>query len=564
VKYVRTWRKTRWKKFFKAPIIVSLVFSLAKAVGPKSEKLFFCLIVIVFTCVDVQSQPLSILWQQCYGGSADDFGVSVLPSNNGFMLLGQTSSNDVQVNGNHGEEDFWLVNIDSSGNFLNSKCYGGSDFDAPSQMISCPGGGFALFGSTPSVNGTVTGNHGGIDYWIIRVDDDGNFLWQKCLGGSWMDIGRRISVTYDSGFVCIGWSNSQDGDVTGNHGAFDFWAVKLDKNGNVKWEKSLGGSSQDDGLCVTATSDKGVIVGGWTGSADGDVQCLHHSEIDAWVLKLDSTGSIEWQKCYGGSLTDCITSIVQLDDGSYMYAGTTQSNDGDVSGNHGGYDYWVIKTDHWGNLIWQKCYGGGNDETPYFIKRLSDGNFIIGGDTYSNDGDVTNNHSFQDYKDMWLIKISPEGNLIWQQCFGGTDNETMHDVVELSGQRLFAIGGSYTMNNTGNVQCTHHGPGTDDMWLLMVYDSTMVGVNEHPDLSDGLKVYPNPAGDFVKFSCKTKDNITEIRIQIIDQLGQVFKVLNMPATANEMTWDTSKVQSGVYYFFYYVANIKRIGKIVVI
>ena len=308
--------------------------------GQKSQKLFFCLIVIVFICLDVQSQPLSILWQQCYGGSADDYGVSVLPSNNGFMLLGQTSSYDMQVSGNHGEEDFWLVNIDSLGNFLSSKCYGGTDSDAPSQMISCPGGGFILFGSTPSVNGTVTGNHGGIDYWIIKVDNDGNFLWQKCLGGSWMDIGMRISVTSDSGFVCMGYSNSLDGDVTGNHGAFDYWAIKLDKNGNIKWEKSFGGSSQDDGLCVTATNDGGVIVGGWTGSTDGNVQCQHHSEIDAWVIKLDSAGNIEWQKCYGGSLNESITDIIQLNDGTYMFAGTTESNDGDVSGNHGGWDYW--------------------------------------------------------------------------------------------------------------------------------------------------------------------------------------------------------------------------------
>lgn len=534
------------------------------SVNQKPSKLFFIGIVLVFLNINAQSQPLSILWQQCYGGSADDYGVSVLASNNGFMLLGQTSSHDMQVSGNHGEEDFWLVNIDSNGNFLQSRCYGGNDFDAPTQMIACPGGGFVLFGSTPSVNGTTIGNHGGIDYWIIKVDNDGDFLWQKCLGGSWIDIGMRISVTSDSGFVCLGYSNSLDGDVSGNHGAYDYCVIKLDKNGSIKWEQSLGGSSQDDGLTVTATNDGGVIVGGWTGSTDGSVQCQHHSEIDAWVIKLDSAGSIEWQKCYGGSLNESIPAIIQLDDGTYIFAGTTESNDGDVSGNHGGWDYWMIKTDHWGNLLWQNCYGGSYNELPAFIKRLSDGHFIIGGLTYSNDGDVKNNHSFSEYADMWLIKISSDGNLLWSQCFGGTDNEVMHDAIELTGKRLLLIGGSYTSDNTGDVQCTHHGPGSDDMWLLMVYDSTMVGVSENSNLSDVLAVYPNPAGDFVKFSCKTKDYGTGIRIQVVDQMGQVFKVLNMPVMTNEMTWDTSTIPSGVYFYVYAVANVRKAGKIVII
>ena len=530
----------------------------------KSRKWFYSLILSLITFLSGQSQPLSILWQQCYGGSDGDFGVSVLPTNSGFMLLGQSSSNDMQVSGNHGEEDFWLVNIDSSGNYLKSTCYGGTDEDYAFKMKACLDGGYILFGEPFSNNGSVTNNHGGGDYWLIKVDKDGNLQWQKCFGGSCNDDSRDIAITADSGFVCTGSSCSLNGDITGNHGAYDFWVVKVDKNGNLQWEQSFGGSSQDDGLCVTSTNDGGFILGGWTGSTDGNVQCLHHSEIDAWVIKLDSAGNIEWQKCYGGSLTDCITSIIQLDDGTYMYAGTTESNDGDVSGNHGGYDYWVIKTDQWGNLIWQKCFGGGNDETPYFIKRLSDGNFIIGGDTYSNDGDITNNHSFQDYKDMWLIKISPDGYLIWSQCFGGTNNETMHDAIELSGKRLQIIGGSYTMNNTGNVQCTHHGPGTNDMWLLMVYDSSMVGVSEPSDISDRLNVYPNPAGNQVTFSYKAKDHLEGIQLTIVNQMGQIAKMLNIPANSDEVLWDTKLIPQGVYFYIYSVANVRKTGKIVIL
>ena len=535
-----------------------------KPLGQKSQKLFFCLIVFFFTCLESQSQPLSILWQQCYGGSADDYGVSVLPANTGYVLFGMSSSTDGQVNGNHGNVDLWLANTDSSGNFLKSTCFGGTGFDPAVKMKSCPDGGYILLGQPFSKDGNITNNHGGSDYWLIKVDKDANLQWQKCFGGSCDDVGWNIAVTSDSGFVVAGFSCSNDGDVTGNHGVFDYWVIKVDKNGILQWEKSLGGSSQDDGLCVTATNDKGFIVGGWTGSTNGNVQCQHHSEIDAWVIKLDSAGNIEWQKCYGGSSTEAIAAIIQLNDGSYMLAGATQSNDGDVSGNHGGFDYWVMKTDPFGNILWQKCYGGSNDEKPTFIKRLSDDNCIIGGLTYSNDGDVNNNHSFTGYGDMWLIKISPEGTLLWQQCFGGTMNENLDDAIELSDKRLLLLGSSFTSNNTGDVQCTHHKPGTYDMWLLMVYDSTMIGVNEHPNIADILEVYPNPAKDQITFSYKSKDNIAEIKIQIVDQMGQIIKVLSMPAKSHEITWNTRTMISGVYFYFYNASNIKKTGKIVII
>ena len=264
------------------------------------------------------------------------------------------------------------------------------------------------------------------------------------------------------------------------------------------------------------------------------------------------------------SKDESIINIIQLIDSSYLFIGTTDSYDGDVSGNHGGFDYWVIKTDKWGNLLWQKCYGGSADETPTFIQCLSDGNFILGGHTYSNDGDVKNNHSFSGYADMWLIKISPFGNLIWSHCFGGTDNETMHEAIELSGNRLLLIGGSYTSNNTGDVQCNHHGPGSDDMWLVMVYDSTMVGINEQRNLSDILAVYPNPANDYVKFSCIAKDNIFGIRIRLANQIGQVIKELTIPAMINEVKWDTSIIPAGIYFYFYTSGNILRTGKVIVI
>ncbi len=515
---------------------------------------------ILFT-IAAASQPLIIQWQQCYGGSDDDIGLSVLPSYNGFFLFGVSSSMDGQVSGNHGEVDLWLVSVDSSGNFLKSTCFGGSEFDPAEQMKVCSDGGYILFGEPFSTDGNVTNNHGGGDYWLIKTDREGDLQWQKCFGGSANDNTSDLTITSDSGFLCIGWSCSHnDGDVTGNHGAYDYWVIKVDKNGNLKWENSFGGTSMDNGLGLSETDDGGMILGGNTASFDGDVQCEHHSEIDAWVVKLDFAGDIEWERCYGGSNTESVVRILPQEDGSYMLLGTTDSYDGDVSGNHGGFDFWVLRIDHEGNIIWQKCFGGSYDDGPIFIKKLSDGNFIAGGYTRSNDGDVSGNHSFEEYSDMWIFKFTPQGDLLWQQCFGGKMNEFMHDVLELSNHRFLLIGNTYS-NNTGDVQCTYR--GFSDMWLLMTEDTTITGVKESTESFNELKVFPNPASGLVTFSCESKNGSGEIAIQIKDQLGRMVKELILPSSGGEITWHTGTTYPGVYIYFYTIDNIKRTGKIVI-
>ncbi|MEI8006657.1 MAG: T9SS type A sorting domain-containing protein [Bacteroidota bacterium] len=531
------------------------------------KKILLISILFFYLGFNTLGQPLQIIWQRCYGGSDDDFGLSVLPSPSGYYLFGMTDSNDGDVNGNHGGTDFWLLAIDSSGNFIKSNCFGGTGYDLAKSMNNCPDGGYILSGAPWSTNGDVKNNHGGCDYWLIKTDDEAVVQWQKCFGGSCNDEIHSLQVTSDSGFLCSGVSCSVDGDVTGNHGLNDFWVIKVDKNGNLKWEKSLGGSKQDWGMCASETTDGGEVVGGWSESTDGDVNCQHHgginNEIDAWMVKLDSSRNIEWQKCYGGSDIDVINQILPMDDGSYLFMGITYSYDGDITNQHGAGDFWVGKTDHWGNLLWNHCYGGTEYDNPSFIKRLSDGKFIIGGLTISNNGDVSGNHSFNGYTDMWIIKITSDGDLIWEQCFGGTMNESLDNAIEIPSNRLLLIGSSFTSDNTGDVQCDHHGPGTYDNWLLMVYDSTTVGIKENSNLSFRITASPNPATDYVKFSYKSQESLFGIEIKVANQLGQIVKEVTLPSAINELTWDTSKIPSGIYYYYYRLGNTNGTGKIAI-
>ena len=134
-----------------------------------------------------------------------------------------------------------------------------------------------------------------------------------------------------------GYTFSNDGDVSGNHGAYDYWVVKLNSSGDILWQICLGGTNVDVAYSIQQTSDGGFIVAGYTCSNEGDVSG-NHGNSDYWVVKLNSSGTIEWQKCLGGTDGDYAYSIQQTSDGGFIVAGLTGSNDGDVSGNHGGSD----------------------------------------------------------------------------------------------------------------------------------------------------------------------------------------------------------------------------------
>lgn len=209
--------------------------------------------------------------------------------------------------------------------------------------------------------------------------------------------------------------------------------VKLNATGNVEWQKTLGGSDYFDlAHSIQQTSDGGYIVAGESSSNDGDVTG-NHGLRDFWIIKLNTTGDIEWQKCFGGSNDDEARSIQQTTDGGYIVAGNSLSDDGDVTENHGGRDFWVVKLDSTGNIEWQKSYGGSNDDGAHFIRQTEDGGYIIAGNSESNDGDVTGNHGEGDF---WIVKLvgdgTPIGDMIEKPDFAVFPNPTL-DILTIMG-----------------------------------------------------------------------------------------------------------------------------------
>ncbi|WP_319642089.1 right-handed parallel beta-helix repeat-containing protein [Methanovulcanius yangii] len=399
--------------------------------------------------------PPEIEWQRCLGGSSNEIASSVQQTDDGgYIIAGFTESIDGDVTGNHdsgdivGYNDVWVVKLNSAGSIVWQRCLGGEGPDSAKAVKQTSDGGYIVAGATSSVNGDATGNHGGGDVWLVKLDSDGLILWQRCLGGWCSDFARSVQQTSDGGYIITGQTWSNDGDVTGNHGEWDAWVVKLNSNGQILWQRCLGGSDIDEAYSIQQTSDGCYIVAGLTFSTDGDMTG-NHGNVDAWVGKLDHDGKILWLRCLGGWTGDGAHSIQQTADGGYIVAGRA------------GLDAWVVKLDNTGNIVWQRCLGGTDSDEAYSVQQTSDGSYIVAGMTYSIDGDVTGNHGG---KDAWVVKLDNAGNIVWQRCLGGSDTEVYNGAcpVQQTSDGGYIVA-SDSASTDGDVTGNH---GGRDFWVV--------------------------------------------------------------------------------------------------
>ena len=296
---------------------------------------------------------------------------------------------------------------------------GGSLFDQAVSIKQTVDGGYIVAGTSESNDGNVGGNNGGFDYWIVKLAVNGSLVWETNLGGSGDDFARSIQQTIDGGYIVAGFSGSDDGDVGGNNGHLDYWIVKLSTNGNLVWETNLGGSESDYASSIQQTIDGGYIVGGVSLSDDGDVSG-NNGDFDYWIVKLDTNGSLVWETNLGGSGHDVYSSIQQTADSGYIVAGDSESNDGDVGGNNGLDDYWIVKLAANGSMVWETNLGGSDRDLANSTQQTIDGGYIVAGSSLSNDGDVGGNNGGSDF---WITKLDSNGSLVWETNLGGSDVE---------------------------------------------------------------------------------------------------------------------------------------------
>ena len=506
----------------------------------------------------ITAQMLAPKWEGCYGGTEWDEGKGIIMADSTYWIVATTESNDGDISYNHGTTDIWFLNTDIEGNLISEKTFGGSYFDGGYIDIKKLNDSvFYVAGRTMSSDGDISYNPWpgpGGNYWVLQINNKGEILWEKVLGGSGQERLRDIVITNDGGIVLIGLSTSDDGDITDYHGFWDMWMVKLNKQGHKQWNLSLGGTGLEGGGSVKQTADGGYIVAGYTDGSGGgnyDTACNHHNPgsgyPDAWIVKLDSARNIQWQQCYGGTYGDACSNIIELADG-YIVLAYTMSNDGDVSGYHSypgpnsdyGGDIWVFKIDFLGNLLWQKCLGGTYDDFARNIFTTSDGGFMIVGTTASKDGDVTGNHDLIAgwTGDIWFVKIDSTGNLLWQYCYGDIAQESLYRGVVQKSDWDYVV----TIGTTSHDwQCYHS--AYPDVRVVELYDST-VGVSEPPVGKIKVNIYPNPATSTLNIELPDNTVTNTATVEMLDISGRV--VLKEYFTAPVLHLNTSGLHSGLY------------------
>jgi uncharacterized delta-60 repeat protein len=289
-------------------------------------------------------------------------------------------------------------------------------------------GGFISVGRTNSFGAS------NYDIWVVKFDSDGAVTWQKTYGGAGNERAFCIQQTADGGYIVAGQTDSFGA------GDADIWVLKLTSNGTITWQRTYGGPAWDTATFIQQTHDGGYIVA-------GDTNSYGTGGRDIWVLKLSSSGSIIWQKTYGGGNWEGTASIFQTSDSGYIVAGYTGSF------GIGWDDILIIKLDYNGNIMWQKTYGGANYDHADSVQQTDDGGYIVAGQTQSFGAGNT---------DIWILKLSNTGNIIWQKTYGGGNDE---GIGILSIQQT--SDGSYIV--TGHTES--FGAGSRDMWIFKLNSS---------------------------------------------------------------------------------------------
>ena len=435
----------------------------------------------------IHAQAPEIQWQNTIGGNKEDVIYSCKKTlDDGFILGGTStsaSSGDKSENnmGLSATTDYWIVKTDAAGNIEWENTIGGNKDDELRDIIPTADGGYLAAGfSYSGIGGDKTESRISgpfyADYWVLKLNATGDILWQNTIGGGFDDELYCVIENEDGSFYLGGQSSSEIGaDKTENAYAMDVWIVQINETGNIIWQTTIGGLLGDYLTSMKKTSDGGLILGCYSYSeagADKSENC--YGSYDYWIVKLDASGIIEWENTIGGNNPDYLNDITEIPGGGYLAIGGSSSDaSGEKStttfGGFGYDDYWIIKLDANGNLIWEKIYGGDSGDYATCVTALSDGNFLIGGNSSSQISGNKTTGTFEFTIDIWIIKIDSDGNIIWENSIGGDGYDYVLEMpiaadggVLLGGFSYSGISGDKTEANNGIADFA-------DLWIIKNY-----------------------------------------------------------------------------------------------
>ena len=444
----------------------------------------------------VVSGQYSLSHSQAYGGSdAEDGRALAVDAAGNYVTGGPSFSSDLWVPGNKGGSDYWILQFNSLGDTISSRTYGGFNNDDLNAIAYNSSEGLAAFGTTRSNDGDVMNNPAVIGAWLLTLDANGQPLTSRVYAGDLGEQGIDIEAL-PTGYAVLVESTSPELEGVENNGVIDVWVARTNPVGSPDWALFLGGSDSDIPSAMARTPD-GLVIAASSNSIDGDV-VGNQGGFDYWVVKVDLDGNVVWAKTYGGSGDDYARDVAIDSDGNIYVIGESDSDDGDKSRHLGRNDVWVIKLDSDGNLDWEKTYGGSDDDYGTSIGILSNDRPVFAAHTNSDDRQLEANKG---RSDGWMVFLRANGAIEQQMNYGGSADDYFETLVVDATDRVLVTG--TTSSDNGNLALT--APPPRNLWLAEFKDDTVSCTPNDEcfvfDVANGIIEVETNEGQVCQISC---------------------------------------------------------------
>ncbi len=481
----------------------------------KMKKQLFVLFLVSLTTALFAQTPPDTLWTRTYGGNDDEIARCIQVTNDeGYIVTGNI--------GEYNNSDILLIRTDQDGNIIWEHTFDNQFQDRANSVIQTLDEGFIIAGST------FLDSPNFYDAWIIKTDENGDVVWDSTYGGEDSDHAMSVIQLDDGKFVIVGSSSSY------GSGYFDAWLFKIDQEGNLEWENTFSGESNDNGMSLQQTLDGGFVITGYREFYD---------EWDVLLLKTDQNGIMVWDNTFDINDTDAASSILLTNDGDYMLAGFSQIDSTYIT------DALLIKVDEDGDLEWFNTYGGSEDEMALSVLQTDDSGYIVTGFTESFGAGN---------RDVWLLKTDEDGNIIWDITFGGSEEDLAYSIQQTNDDGFILAG--YTRS---------YGAGNKDAYLIRL--GSEVDVNDHllPNVANQHYLYQNYPNPFnpettISFSFQNNSNVElsvfNIKGQLVETLVNEFKL----AGEHSIIWNAENQASGIYFYKLKAGEFEEIKKMILI
>ncbi|MCS7004444.1 MAG: hypothetical protein NZM38_03870 [Cytophagales bacterium] len=363
-----------------------------------------------------------------YGGKGyDEANAIIKVKSGGYLIAGKSSSYS------NGNIDLNLIRIDDNGKVIWNKTYGGDNAERALDVIETPKGEFIAVGGSDSYGAgeDIT------DFWVIKVDANGNLIWEKTFGTHHsIEEAYGIVETGDGHYIIVGTTTTFEPEEIPS----EILVVKIDENGNKIWEKRYGGESSEEGASICRSLDGNFTIVGSTES-------FGNGKWDFWMFQIDKDGKKLWDKTFGGGDNDMANHVTCTSDGGYILTGYSYSFATAAS-----LDLWVVRTDSKGEQIWAKAFGGLSTDEGHSVIETKKGDIVVCGYTEVWKPNKENVNTSPDLINMYVIKMDKNGNKIWEQSLGGIGNQHGFDLVEAADEGIVVVGNTDT-NDEGGSEC---------------------------------------------------------------------------------------------------------------